>query len=100
MSDPRKVYVCRKCGHSMSDLDAKFDCSNCMKIGYIERSCWLIEFEDGRKMIISEDLYKEGVERNWAGRKRIDEQHWFDYEQCRQRNRGLPCYVDLRYGKL
>jgi hypothetical protein len=55
-------------------------------------SCWLIEFEDGRKMIISEGLYKSEIERDWAGRLRKYEAHWFDFEECRKKNRGLPCF--------
>lgn len=42
-------------------------------------SCWFIEFVDGHKVIISEELYKQEVERNWAGRPRLVEEHWFDF---------------------
>jgi len=52
-------------------------------------SCWLIEFKDGHKIIISEELYKQEEERNWAGRKRLCEEHWFDIRKCRERNRGI-----------
>jgi hypothetical protein len=54
-------------------------------------SCWLIEFKDGHKVIISEELYKQEVERNWAGRPRLVEEHWFDFRKCRERNRGVLC---------
>ncbi len=55
-------------------------------------SCWLIEFKDGCKMIISEELYKYELERNFADRKRVSEQHWFDFELCRKRNRGVRVF--------
>ena len=55
-------------------------------------SCWLIEFEDGYKMIVSEELYKAEEACNWAGRKRKVEGHWFSYETCRMRNRGVPVF--------
>ena len=54
-------------------------------------SCWLIEFKDGHKVIISEELYKQEVERNWAGRPRLVEEHWFDFRKCRERNSGVLC---------
>lgn len=50
------------------------------------KSCWLIEFEDGHKIIISEELYKKEEKRNWAGRKRRVEAHWFDFETCSMKN--------------
>ena len=59
-------------------------------------SCWLIRFEDGYKMIISEELYKQEVERNWAGRARMCEEHWFDVRKCRARNRSVNCFGDLQ----
>ena len=52
-------------------------------------SCWLIEFKDGDKMIISESIYQEENVRNFGGREVLCEQHWFDYETCRKRNRGV-----------
>lgn len=57
-------------------------------------SCWLIEFEDGYKMIISEGLYNQELERNFAGRKTICHQHWFSLKTCRERNRGIPYFGD------
>lgn len=55
-------------------------------------SCWLIRFKDGYKMIISEELYKQEVDRNWSGKEREVEEHWFIYSQCREKNRGVPCF--------
>ena len=55
-------------------------------------SCWLIRFKDGHKMIISEELYKQEEERNWAGGERLVEEHWFDVRKCRERNRGIGIY--------
>jgi len=55
-------------------------------------SCWLIEFADGCKMIISEEYYKEEVKRNWAGRARRYEAHWFNVKLCREKNRGVRCF--------
>jgi hypothetical protein len=52
-------------------------------------SCWLIEFKDGHKIIISENLYKQETEKNWNGRERLVEQHWFDARKCREKNRGI-----------
>lgn len=52
-------------------------------------SCWLIEFKDGHKIIISETLYKKENERNFGGRAVLVESHWFDYETCRKKNRGV-----------
>jgi len=52
-------------------------------------SCWLIEFKDGHKIIISEELYEKEEERNWVGRERVCEEHWFDIRKCRERNRGI-----------
>lgn len=53
------------------------------------KSCWLIEFVDGHKVIISESLYKEEVKRDFNGRKVLCESHWFDFETCRKRNHGV-----------
>ena len=55
-------------------------------------SCWLIEFEDGKQIIISEELYKREQERNFAGRERLYESHWFDVRKCRERNRGIGVF--------
>jgi len=55
-------------------------------------SCWLIEFEDGHKVIISEDMYKQEVERYFVGRRILTEQHWFDVKKCRERNKCVPHY--------
>lgn len=55
-------------------------------------SCWLAEFKDGHRIIISEELYKKEVERNWAERPLLCLEHWFDVEKCRERNRGVPAY--------
>ena len=55
-------------------------------------SCWLIEFVDGYKVIISEEYYKKEVKRNWAGRERMCEAHWFSVKLCREKNRGVPCF--------
>jgi hypothetical protein len=55
-------------------------------------SCWLINFEDGHRMIISEELYKEEVKKNWNGRARRSEEHWFNFKQCRAMNRGIPYF--------
>lgn len=52
-------------------------------------SCWLIEFKDGHKIIISESLYKEEQKRNFANRPVLVESHWFDIEACRVRNEGV-----------
>lgn len=52
-------------------------------------SCWLIEFDDGSKIILSEYMYKQECDRNWKGRKRNYEAHWFSLENCRNRNRGI-----------
>jgi hypothetical protein len=52
-------------------------------------SCWLIEFIDGHKVIISESIYKEENERNFNGRKVLCESHWFDFKACRERNKGV-----------
>ncbi|WP_025909288.1 hypothetical protein [Priestia flexa] len=52
-------------------------------------SCWLIEFKDGHKIIISESLYIEEEKRNFDNRQVLVEQHWFDYEVCKERNRGI-----------
>jgi hypothetical protein len=54
------------------------------------KSCWLIEFEDGTKMIISEEFYKQEQDRNWAGKRVACEQHWFIADMCLKRNRGIP----------
>ena len=56
-------------------------------------SCWLIEFESGHKVILSEELYEAEVERNWAGDRVLYEAHWHDIEECRKRNRGV-LYVE------
>ena len=58
----------------------------------VSESCWLIEFEDGYKMIISEELYKMEVERNWGGRLIKCEAHWFDVSKCRSKNRGVAYF--------
>lgn len=58
----------------------------------ITDSCWLIEFTDGHKIIVSEELYGQEKDRNWAGRSRLVEQHWFDFRKCRERNRGIGIY--------
>jgi len=55
-------------------------------------SCWLIEFKDGYKVIISEEYYEEEVKRNWAGREVICMAHWFSLKTCRERNRGVHCF--------
>jgi hypothetical protein len=52
-------------------------------------SCWLIEFEDGAKLIMSEAYYAEEKERNFAGRKILVEAHWHSIKACRFRNRGV-----------
>lgn len=57
------------------------------------KSCWLIEFESGHKVILSEELYEEEVERNWAGDRVLSETHWPNIEECRKRNRGV-LYVE------
>jgi len=57
-------------------------------------SCWLIRFKDGHKIIISEERYKEEVKRNWAGRERNCEEHWFDVRKCVKQNDGVPKYID------
>ncbi len=57
------------------------------------KSCWLIEFESGHKVILSEELYKAVVERNWAGDRVLSEAHWHNIEECRKRNRGVV-YVE------
>lgn len=57
-----------------------------------EGSCWLIEFMDGYKIIVSEEFYRQEQARNWAGRPRLSEQHWFDFRKCRERNRGVGIY--------
>ena len=56
-------------------------------------SCWLIEFESGHKVILSEELYEAEVERNWAGDRVLYEAHWHNIEECRKRNRGV-LYVE------
>ena len=53
------------------------------------KSCWLIEFESGRKVILSEELYKAGVDCNWAGDRVLSEAHWHSVEECRKSNRGV-----------
>jgi hypothetical protein len=57
------------------------------------KSCWLIEFESGYKVILSEELYETGFERNWAGDRVLSEAHWHNIEECRKRNRGV-LYVE------
>ncbi len=57
------------------------------------KSCWLIEFESGHKVIISEELYEAEVKRNWAGERVLYEAHWYNIEECRKRNRGV-LYVE------
>ncbi len=52
-------------------------------------SCWLINFEDGQKVIISEELYKLEASRRWGSRARTSEEHWFDLKRCRAMNRGI-----------
>ena len=59
-------------------------------------SCWLIRFEDGYKMIISEEFYNKEVERNWAGRPRMCEEHWFDVRKCVAKNRSVNRFGDLK----
>lgn len=86
------MHICRKCGCTISDVDSKFGCPSCAKRGYVYRSCWLIKFEDGFEMIISEDLYNDEVKRNWGERKKLYESHWFDFDECREKNRGIPCF--------
>ena len=54
-------------------------------------SCWLINFEDGQKAIISEELYEFEASRNWGGRARISEEHWFSLSECRRKNQGVLC---------
>jgi hypothetical protein len=50
-------------------------------------SCWLIEFENGHKMIISENLYRQGyAQKEVAINKVLIESHWFNAEQCLKRN--------------
>lgn len=56
-------------------------------------SCWLIKFVSGHKVILSEELYEAGVERNWAGDCVLSEAHWPNIEECRKRNRGV-LYVE------
>ena len=56
----------------------------------MEESCWLIEFEDGYKVIVNEEIYKFEEERNWAGRKVLCEEHWFNIKKCIDKNRGVP----------
>ena len=58
-----------------------------------DKSCWLIEFVDGQKIIISEELYAYEVLRNWAGRKRLYEAHWYSFKACRERNKGVRYFV-------
>ena len=53
------------------------------------QSCWLIRFKDGYRMIISEELYQQEVARNWAGREREVEEHWFIAENCINKNQGI-----------
>lgn len=55
-------------------------------------SCWLIEFTDGYKIILSEYMYKKEQERHFAGRKILCKQHWFNYKTCRERNRGVQAF--------
>ena len=55
-------------------------------------SCWLIRFKDGHRMIISEELYKQEVARDWSGRARLVEEHWFDIKKCREKNQGIHYY--------
>lgn len=54
-----------------------------------DQSCWLIEFEDGHKIIICEELYEKEEKRNWAGRAILCKQHWFNARKCVERNRGI-----------
>ena len=59
-------------------------------------SCWLIEFDNGQKVIISEEVYEIETKRNWLGRKRTIEAHWFIYSQCKQRNPGIQCVGNFK----
>lgn len=52
-------------------------------------SCWLIEFKNGYKVILSEYVYQKEQERNYNGQEVLCESHWFDYKTCRERNRGV-----------
>lgn len=52
-------------------------------------SCWLIEFEDGAKLIMSEEHYAKEKEHNFSGRKILVESHWYSVKECRFRNRGV-----------
>lgn len=58
----------------------------------MSNSCWLIEFTDGQKMIISEEYYLFEVTRNFAGKDVLVKEHWFDIVTCLKRNRGIPWY--------
>lgn len=55
-------------------------------------SCWLIEFEDGHKRILSEKQYTKEKAHNFAGRRRKWEQHWFRFEECKTANPGVRCF--------
>jgi len=56
-------------------------------------SCWLVEFEDGYKVILNEEIYKKNEERKWDGRKVLCEEHWFNIKKCIDKNRGVPMTV-------
>lgn len=58
-------------------------------------SCWLIEFQGGRRIIISEEMYAKEKQRDWNGRKRVVEEHWFDLLLCKARNQGIIYYEKL-----
>lgn len=55
----------------------------------VQSGCWLIEFKNGYKIILSESVYAEEVARNFSGKEVLCEQHWFDIRTCLDRNRGV-----------
>jgi hypothetical protein len=58
----------------------------------IMESCWLIEFRNGYRMIISEELYEQEKKEDFGGRPILVEQHWFVFEVCRKKNRSVPVF--------
>ena len=54
-------------------------------MGYHE-SCWLINFKNGYKVILSEKVYREKYKKETPVEDIESEEHWFLMSQCIEKN--------------
>ncbi len=50
------------------------------------KSCWLINFKNGDKVILSENMYKERYLKGTPRDTVSSEEHWFLMDECIKQN--------------